>query len=280
LIGSLKCSYLGSFFRRTRLSSKSSSSSSSSKNRLSLRGSLEKQKSVDFEEHEFKSILENYDIVNENYTKGIEITNAQLTGGNHYSIWEFSGYEPYQVFYDHFIGDHKCIHVIVYSLKKSELECIDEITYWLEFLRARIAPKEQIFHKGKCSNALKILLVGTHADIDKQCFKNEEGEYTSEKANLIFKQIFDMYQHEFDLCSKHFILDARVAWVSEIKLLIQYFNQLKESICDRLPRCTMFLSRTLHNVQNLRKTCTTYPIVEWRIFIDLIREKVNPLGNF
>ena len=221
----------------------------------------------------------NYDLLHEGYTKGIDITNAQLTGGNHYSIWEFSGYKPYQIFYDHFIGDHKCIHVIVYNLENSESECIDEIKYWLEFLRARISPKDQIFHKGKCSNALKILIVGTHADKDKQCFKNEDGEYTSEKANQIVKHIFNLYQHEFDLCNKHFVLDARVAWVSEIKLLIQFFNQLKESICERLPRCTMFLSRTLHNVQNLRKTCITYPIVEWRVFIDLIREKVNPLAS-
>ncbi len=246
---------------------------------VSIRGTLEKAKTIEYEDRDFKSILDNYDIVHDNYTKGIEITNAQLTGGNHFSIWEFSGYQPYQIFYDHFIGDHKCVHVIVYNLSKSDSQCCDEIIYWLEFLRARIAPKEQIFHKGKCSNALKILLVGTHADSDKQCFKNEEGEYTSEKANQIYNQIYDQYQHEFEICDKQFLLDARVAWVPEIKLLIQYFNQLKESICERLPRCTMFLSRTLHNVQNLRKTCTTYPIVEWKKFIELIREKVNPLAS-
>lgn len=88
-----------------------------------------------------------------------------------------------------------------------------------------------------------------------------------------------MYQHEFEICDKHFILDSRVAWVAEMKNLIQYFNQLKDNICERLPRCTMFLSRTLHNVQNIRKTCTTYPIIEWKKFIELIREKVNPLAS-
>jgi death-associated protein kinase len=41
----------------------------------------------------------------------------------------------------------------------------------------------------------------------------------------------------------------------------------------------MFLARSLHNLQVLRKTNSQYPVIAWRQFVDLIREKVNPLAS-
>jgi death-associated protein kinase len=205
---------------------------------------------------------------------------VSFSGSNrHFSLWEYSGYEPYRVFYDHFIGDHNCIHVIVYSLERAEAECLDQVTYWLEFLRARIPPRDnEIFYKGKCSNAIKCLFIGTHADVDKTCSKNDEGKYTSDKANKIFAKICELYQHEFDLYNNHFVLDARAAWVTEIKNLVNALNYLKDLVCEYLPHSTMFLSRTLHNIEQLRRT-SQQPIIGWKRFVDLIREKVNPLAS-
>jgi death-associated protein kinase len=278
LIGSLKCSYLGSFFRKTRLSSKSSATW---KNRNSLmRTSMDKSSNSSMDESIMsRSVLDNFDVSNDHYTKGIDISNVTFINTSHFSIWEFSGYEPYQIFYDHFIGDHNCIHFMMYSLENSEYESLNELVYWLEFLKARLPPKEQFGHNGKYLSTLKILLIGTHADCDKTASKNEDGEYVSDKANSIYKHILNIYKDEFDICERHFVLDARGAWVPEIKSLMQYCNKLKESICNRLPKCTMFLSRSLHNVQNWRKLNPQYPIVSWKKFIEMIRERVNPLAS-
>jgi death-associated protein kinase len=253
IIGSLKCSYFGSFFRRTRLSSKMSVSRQKSNESvlisrqvvnplisnlfvgLGLRfqmSTVDLVHGTDTTRTEHKSgILENYAYDNEHYTRGIEITNTSFSGSNnrHFSIWEYSGYEPYQIVYDHFIGDHNCIHVIVYDLEKSEDECLNQVVYWLEFLLSRIPPKDEIFYKGKCSNAIKCVFIGTHADTDKTCTRNDDGKYTSEKANKIFRTICDTYQHDIDIYNNHFVLDARQGWVPDIKNLINAFNYLKVS---------------------------------------------------
>ena len=40
-----------------------------------------------------------------------------VAGVGELSVWEFSGFEPYFMMYDLFIGDPNCIHVIVFSLQ-------------------------------------------------------------------------------------------------------------------------------------------------------------------
>lgn len=84
------------------------------------------------------NILDNYDIKNTNYTKGIQINQCTFNGSNNFSIWDFSGYDPYKIFYDHFIGDQNCIHIIVYNLNQTQDECFKECVHWLEYLRSRI----------------------------------------------------------------------------------------------------------------------------------------------
>jgi hypothetical protein len=89
------------------------------------------------------NILDNYDLTNANYTKGIQISQCTFNGSNNFSIWEFSGYEPYKVFYDNFIGDLNSIHVIVYDLNKKIDNCFEECVYWLEYLRSRLVKVHQ-----------------------------------------------------------------------------------------------------------------------------------------
>ena len=35
-------------------------------------------------------------------------------------MWEFSGFEPYFMMYDLFIGDPNCIHIVVFSLQEPQ----------------------------------------------------------------------------------------------------------------------------------------------------------------
>lgn len=60
------------------------------------------------------------------------------------SSWEFSGYEPYYLIYDHFIGDPNCIHMIVFKLDDPPDVQLAQVLFWLNFLKARIAPMEPI----------------------------------------------------------------------------------------------------------------------------------------
>ena len=46
--------------------------------------------------------------------------------------------------YDHFIGDPNCIHMVVFSLGDSPDEQLSQILFWLNFIKARIAPMEPI----------------------------------------------------------------------------------------------------------------------------------------
>lgn len=109
----------------------------------------------------------------------------------------------------------------------------------------------------------------------------------------------------FDLTEKHFVLDARAAWVTDIKLLIDHLIKQKKIICELLPKCTMLLNRTLFHLQNWRKDLqirqdttntnssnqetsplsaysspnTKYPIISLKHFNQRMREYINPLAS-
>jgi death-associated protein kinase len=55
------------------------------------------------------------------------------------SFWEFSGYEQYYSIYDHFVGDPNCIHVVVFRCSDPQQTQQEQIKFWLNFIRARIA---------------------------------------------------------------------------------------------------------------------------------------------
>lgn len=86
--------------------------------------------------------------------------------------------------------------------------------------------------------------------------KGDDGRYLSEKARAVKCSLDTLYSNEclFDLSAEHYVLDARAAWMADIKQLIEHFIRLKQIILESLPKCTMFLNRTLFNIQNWRKS--------------------------
>ena len=56
------------------------------------------------------------------------------------SVWDFSGYEPYYMIYDHFLGDTNCVHVVMFNLTDTYDEQIAQVFFWLNFLKARVTP--------------------------------------------------------------------------------------------------------------------------------------------
>ena len=64
------------------------------------------------------------------------------TGVGEVSLWEFSGYEPYHVTYDLFIGDANCINVVVISQRDTTNVQLNQIVFWLNFIKTRLAPQQ------------------------------------------------------------------------------------------------------------------------------------------
>ena len=59
-------------------------------------------------------------------------------------MWDFGGYEPYFMTFDHFIGDPNCIHLVAFSLTEPESIQLAQVTFWLDYLKSRIPPFEPV----------------------------------------------------------------------------------------------------------------------------------------
>lgn len=67
-----------------------------------------------------------------------------LTGVGDVSVWEFSGYQPYYVVYDQFVGDVNCIHVVVVNVSEPRDVQLSQLLYWLRFITARVRVSQPI----------------------------------------------------------------------------------------------------------------------------------------
>ena len=63
------------------------------------------------------------------------------------SLWEFSGYQPYYVVYDQFVGDVNCIHVVVVNLSDPRDVQLSQLLLWLHFIAARVRISQPIGKK-------------------------------------------------------------------------------------------------------------------------------------
>jgi len=60
------------------------------------------------------------------------------------SVWEFSGYQPYYVVYDQFVGDVNCIHVVVVNLSEARDVLLSQLLHWLHFITARVRGSQPV----------------------------------------------------------------------------------------------------------------------------------------
>jgi len=102
------------------------------------------------------------------------VSGVVCSGVGEVSVWEFSGYEPYHVTYDLFIGDASCINIIVVSLQDSADIQLSQIVFWLNFIRTRLAPQQTfgwLIHKRHCrhchhtTNTFDFLGSGTYSTL-------------------------------------------------------------------------------------------------------------------
>ena len=74
----------------------------------------------------------------------MSLSGGYCPGAGDLSVWEFSGNECYYVCYDQFIGDPNCIHCVLFRLSDPPDVRQQQIHFWLNFVRTRIAPTEPI----------------------------------------------------------------------------------------------------------------------------------------
>lgn len=277
LIGSLKCGYFTGFFRK-RITS-TSAILSHHKHRHGghhhhhhHHNGLQRHRSLP------NQLSFHYDIHNSHYTKGIDIQAANISGAGDLSFWEFSGYEPYYLVYDHFIGDTNCIHAVLFNLMDTQEARKVQTEFWLNFIRARIPPMEPIGYCGKRQMRAKVVLIATHAD-QAGCHKNSRGEHVSPQGSALLYEMRQKFQADLDITECLFVVDAHTAMSSDMRALRHHLANLKADIVKSLPTVIGFTSAMVSVLPSWRRSSSSFPVLSWQQFIEYARSKVNPLAG-
>ncbi|CAD5206687.1 unnamed protein product [Bursaphelenchus okinawaensis] len=214
-----------------------------------------------------------------NYTRGIDVFNVNFPNCGEYSVWEFGGYESYHIIYDHFVGNTDCIHVVVINGSDPTEVQYKEVLYWMNFLKGRVTPSEPIGHCGVVSRRSKVVVVGTHATVQQYPEKNSDGEFISSDADAMMNTIRLRFETHFDIHEKLILLDAANSKCNGLRSLRSYFHNARNSIVERLQRPLTLLDDCVAFLGVLRQRYTTFPVITWLTFTNVIREEVNPLAS-
>ncbi|CAG5131991.1 unnamed protein product, partial [Candidula unifasciata] len=265
LVEALKTGFLGSFFRRKLHPPGATSSKHKNPGKLSRQFSLPTPL--------------NYTVGNPTYTKGIDVQTVHIAAGE-FSIWDFSGYEPYYMFYDHFLGDINCIHVVMFNLEDSLDEQIAQVIFWLNFLKARIHPRMPIGYCGKLQNTAQVVLVATHADKSSTlCQKTSSGVHTNKDTSYILDRALSIFQYDLDICPTIFLMDAQLPSSPDMRAFKQQLAKIKLDISEKLPRTNGLLSAVVAQMPEWRRALHAYPVLSWPQFMEQVRGCVNPLAS-
>ncbi|MFH4976223.1 hypothetical protein AB6A40_002932 [Gnathostoma spinigerum] len=170
------------------------------------------------------------------YTHGIDVQNVTLQGCGEFSVWEFGGYEPYHMAYDHFVGNTDCIHVVIYRCTDPTEVQYKQVLYWMNFLKGRVTPSEPIGHCGIISRRSKVVIVGTHATAALFPRKNAEGEYISSDGDAMLKTVRLRFETHFDIHDQLILLDSTQLACPGMKALKNYLSKARDvilSVCLR-----------------------------------------------
>lgn len=265
LIDSLKCGYFSSWFRR------SSKASTQTTNRR-----LSEETTHDLVNSNSTGFLNFHNSSSQDYTKGIDCQQVNISGIGDLSIWEFSGHESYYQIYDHFIGNTNCYHAIIFSLYDPLDIQMQKIRFWLDFLQSRLPIQEPLLQCGKSSHAAKVILIGTHADLINS---NNNNEINNCDGQVIIQEIINEYGNIFDIYENLIALDANVVGSASMKQLKQYLSSNKTNVIQGVAFTTGFLDAVMTFINICRKAVLTFPVLLWSQFKEMLRTQVNPLAS-
>ncbi|VDO44151.1 unnamed protein product, partial [Onchocerca flexuosa] len=211
------------------------------------------------------------------YTRGIDVQNVTFQGCGEFSVWEFGGYEPYHMAYDHFVGNTDCIHVIVYRCTDPTEIQYKQVLYWMNFLKGRVTPSEPIGHCGIISRRSKVIIIGSHATSALFPQRNSDGDYISSDGDAMLKTIRLRFQTHFDIHDQLILLNSTQSNCPGMKSLKTYLSKARECILAGLQKPLGLLDATVQYLAGVRKQHASFPVITWPHFTTLIRNEVNSL---
>lgn len=295
LIESMKCSYFGSWFRRSKVLSSSSLGLRKTGMTTSAAGAGAAS-TTSGSECNISTISNNSTLSSSPTTtttttniadfqaKGIDCQQVYISGVGDLSIWEFSGHPVYYQVYDHFIGHDdigNCLNAIVFRLSDRLPVQLESITFWLTLLQSRIPVHEPLYEP---LYGGKVILIATHADL----VNGGSGSYYTRpeldgtvRAQLgeLWTQITTRFGNIFDIHRHIFMIDANVAGSAGIKELKAHLATAKQSMVQELPFTTQFLDSVLTFLNLYRKASANFPVLALHQFKDMIRSQINPLAS-
>ncbi|KAK6494768.1 death-associated protein kinase 1-like [Huso huso] len=298
LLESLKCGLLRSFFRRRRprLSSTNSSRfppSPSSKPSVSVsimnlypgcENVSVRSRSMMFEPSLTKGVLEVFSPSNNSHstsddqsTKAIDVQNGNINGVGDFSVWEFAGNPVYYCSYDYFAAnDPTAVHVVVFSLEEPYETQLNQVTFWLNFLKSLIPPEELTAFGGKIKNPLRVVLVATHADIV-NLPRAFGGEFGYDKDISLLKEVRSRFGNDLLISDRLFVLDAGASGSKDIKLLRNHLQELRNLLISACPPMTLLCEKIISTLPSWRKVNGPNQLMSWQQFVFDVQEQINPL---
>ncbi|CAI9559328.1 unnamed protein product [Staurois parvus] len=302
LVESLKCGLIRSFFRRRRPRLSSTNSIRFPPSPLSSKTSVSvsicdlypgcenvsvRSRSMMFEPGLTKGVLEVFVSpsshphcsIDEQSTKAIDIQNANLNGVGDFSVWEFSGNPTYYCSYDYFAAnDPTSIHVVVFSLEEPYEIQLNQVIFWLNFLKSLVPMEEPIAYGGKLKNLLRVVLVATHADIV-NLPRPAGGEFGYDKEISLLKEVRNRFGNDLQISDKLFVLDAGASGSKDMKLLRNHLQELRSQLISDCPSMTPLCEKVLSTLPPWRKQNGPNQLLSFQQFVYDVQEQLNPLAT-
>ncbi|XP_043920120.1 death-associated protein kinase 1 [Protopterus annectens] len=302
LVESLKCGLLRSFFRRRRprlsstnsswfpsspINSKPTTSVSISNLYAGCENVSVRSRSMVFEPGLTKGVLEvfvtpshaSHSNPDDQSTKAIDIQHANLNSIGDFSVWEFSGNPVYYCCYDYFAAnDPTAIHAVLFSLEEPYETQLNQVTFWLNFLKSLIPVEEPIAFGGKLKNPLQVVLIATHADIV-NLPRSFGGEFGYDKDMSLLKEIRSRFGNDLHISDKLFVIDAGASGSKDMKMLRNHLQELRNQIISSCPPMVPLCEKIISTLPSWRKINGPNQLMSLQQFVFDVQEQINPLAS-
>uniref|UniRef100_A0A7M4ES03 Death-associated protein kinase 1 n=1 Tax=Crocodylus porosus TaxID=8502 RepID=A0A7M4ES03_CROPO len=302
LVESLKCGLIRSFFRRRRPRLSSTNSTRFPPSPLSTKPSVSvsitnlypgcenvsvRSRSMMFEPGLTKGMLEafvspshhSHCSADDQSTKAIDVQNAYLNGVGDFSVWEFSGNPVYFCCYDYFAAnDPTAIHIVLFNLEEPYEIQLNQVTFWLSFLKSLVPVEEPIAYGGRLKNPLRVVLVATHADIV-NLPRPVGGEFGYDKDMSLLKEIRNRFGNDLQISDKLFVLDAGASGSKDMKLLRNHLQELRSQVISMCPPMTHLCEKIISTLPSWRKMNGPNQLMSLQQFVYDVQDQLNPLAS-
>uniref|UniRef100_A0A915CZY8 Uncharacterized protein n=1 Tax=Ditylenchus dipsaci TaxID=166011 RepID=A0A915CZY8_9BILA len=87
------------------------------------------------------------------------------------------------------------------------------------------------------------------------------------------------FDTHFDIFDRIILLDSANLSCSGLKSLREYLHSARDSIVERLQKPLMLLDVCVNFLSQLRKRYSSFPIITWPHFSNVVRSEINPLST-